>query len=59
MGGTLTAADISLFYLTDLYVRKYGGEFEATYPALATHHAKIAALPRIAAYLAGPLRPAK
>lgn len=29
------------------------------YPALMAHHAKIAALPGVAAYLAGPLRHAK
>jgi len=59
VGGALTVADIALFDLTAFYIQKYGGEFEAAYPALAAHHAKIAALPRIAAYLAGPLRPAK
>ncbi|PRW57978.1 flagellar associated [Chlorella sorokiniana] len=59
VGGALTVADIALFDLVSFYRQKFGGEFDATYPALVAHHAKIAALPRIAAYLAGPLRPAK
>ena len=59
MGGALTVADVALFDLTTFYRQKYGSEFDTAYPALVAHHAKIAALPRIAAYLASPLRPAK
>lgn len=56
MGGALTVADISLYDMTEFYLRKYGAKFGAAYPALVAHHAKIAGLPRIAAYLASPLR---
>lgn len=56
VGGALTVADISLYDMTEFYLRKYGAKFGAAYPALVAHHAKIAGLPRIAAYLASPLR---
>jgi len=43
----------------DLHLRILKAEVEAAYPALAAHHARVAALPGIAAYLASPRRSAK
>jgi len=43
----------------DLHLTKFGEQFEKQYPALVAHHAKIAALPTVAAYLASPNRMAK
>ncbi|KAL4434320.1 hypothetical protein ABPG75_000761 [Micractinium tetrahymenae] len=56
VGPSLTIADVALLDLTDLYLSKHADKFSLVYPALADHHAKIAALPRIAAYLASPRR---
>ncbi|KAL4429045.1 hypothetical protein ABPG77_006084 [Micractinium sp. CCAP 211/92] len=59
VGGKLSIADIILFNLVDMHKRVFGERFDQAYPALAAHHAKVAALPTVAAYLAGPNRPAK
>ena len=60
VGSKLTIVDLYLFDLTDAHHRVFGAEkFNAVYPAVGAHHAKIAALPAVAAYLASPLRSAK
>ncbi|KAL4423230.1 hypothetical protein ABPG77_000022 [Micractinium sp. CCAP 211/92] len=59
VGPSLTIADLALFDLTDLYLTKYGDKLRLVYPVLAAHYDKVAALPRIAAYLASPQRPSK
>lgn len=43
----------------DMHKLKFGERFDDAYPALVAHHAKIAALPTVAAYLAGPNRPSR
>ena len=52
-------ADLAIFDIVDLHLRILKAEVEAAYPALAAHHARVAALPGIAAYLASPRRSAK
>lgn len=47
----LPAADILLYDLTDLHTRALGPEFGSAYPQLAAHHAKLAAVPGLKAYL--------
>lgn len=59
VGPSLTVADLALFDLTDLYLTKYGDKLRLVYPVLTAHYDKVAALPRIAAYLASPQRPSK
>ena len=58
-GELLSVADIALFDMVDLLVRPAMGCAEALragFPALAALHAKVAALPPVAAYLASPAR---
>ncbi len=45
------AADVLVYELTDLHIRAFGSEFGSTYPLLEAHHAKLAAVPGIKAYL--------
>ena len=59
-GELLSVADIALFDMVDLLIRPaMGGCAEALragFPGLAALHAKVAALPPVAAYLASPAR---
>jgi glutathione S-transferase len=58
VGGTLTVADLALWYLLEL-VRDNGlGAALEQCPALTGFFGRIAARPKIAAYLASPRRPA-
>ncbi|KAL4443462.1 hypothetical protein ABPG75_011199 [Micractinium tetrahymenae] len=51
VGGKMSIADVLLFDLTDVHTRAFGAEFGSAYPELAAHHAKVAAVPGIKAYL--------
>ncbi|KAL4422233.1 hypothetical protein ABPG77_009708 [Micractinium sp. CCAP 211/92] len=51
VGGKMSIADVLVYELTDLHIRAFGSEFGSTYPLLEAHHAKLAAVPGIKAYL--------
>lgn len=55
-GSGMTVADIALWELCDLHMRIWPKEMAAEYPELAAHHAKVAAVPGVKAYLEGPQR---
>ncbi|MEM6744816.1 MAG: glutathione S-transferase family protein [Pseudomonadota bacterium] len=54
-GGRLSFADVVLAEATSHYAERDPGLFDP-YPQLAAHRERVCALPRIAAYLASPLR---
>lgn len=51
VGSGLTIADILLYDITDVHLRAFGVQFSGAYPDLVTHHARVAALPGIKAYV--------
>ena len=59
VGTSLSIADIAVFDVVDLHLRILDAEVRAAYPGLVTHHARVAAVPGVAKYLASPLRMAK
>ncbi|KAF8072903.1 Gstp1 [Scenedesmus sp. PABB004] len=59
VGAGLTAADLCVWEIVDLHLRVFKAEMEATYPLLCGHHARVAALPAVAAYLGSDRRLAK
>ena len=46
--------DLAIWEIVDLHLRIFNDELKAEFPDLVAFHAKIAAIPAIAAYLAGP-----
>jgi len=58
VGNSVTIADLTLFYLVDNFVKPMAKDVLANHPVIVAHHAHIAALPRIAAYLSSDRRPA-
>lgn len=58
VGEGVTVADLALYYLLEMLRDNGFGEAVDRYPALAAFAARIAARPRIAAYLSSPRRPA-
>ncbi len=57
VGDAVSVADIAVFDLVDLHLRILGEELRGWYGStLVAHHARVAALPGVAAYLASPLR---
>ncbi|CAG9466581.1 unnamed protein product [Pedinophyceae sp. YPF-701] len=59
VGTGLTIADLQLWEIVDIHLHIAGDELRANYPALIAHHERIAQLPGIKEYLAGPLRMAQ
>lgn len=61
LGSKLTVADIAVFDVMESQIHGMGlgEEFKAKYPALMAHHAAVAALPNIAAFLSSQNRPGK
>ncbi|KAG2484597.1 hypothetical protein HYH03_016638 [Edaphochlamys debaryana] len=55
-GEGLTLADLAVWEITDLHLRIFEKELKDSYPELMTFQAKIADLPGIKEYLAGPKR---
>ena len=58
VGRALTVADLALWYLLELLRDNGFGEPLDRFPALVAFAGRIAARPRLAAYLASPRRPA-
>jgi glutathione S-transferase len=58
VGKRLSIADVQLFDLLDINAKSTvaGPELAKFYPNLLAYHARIAAVPEIKAYLAGPQR---
>lgn len=57
VGSGVTIADVAVFDIVDLHMRILGEEMKKWYgETLVAHHARVAALPGVAAYLASPLR---
>lgn len=56
VGDSLSIADIAVFDIVDLHLRIFDAEMRAAYPGLTAHHARVTAIPGVAAYLASPLR---
>jgi len=59
VGSKLSIADFMLFDIMDMHVRIFEDKVTSEYPDLGKHHAKVAALPRVAAYLSSDRRPQK
>lgn len=60
VGGKLSLADTALFDIFDLHIRPAAfPEIATRFPNLAAVHAKVGAVPSIAAYLSSAQRPAK
>lgn len=61
VGASVSIADIQLFDVVDLHLRDaiFGDLLRQTYPLLAAHHDRFAAIPAIASYLSSPLRQQK
>ena len=57
VGDEVSYADLALFYIVEV-MRDNGFTAPSRYPLILAHSARAAALPRIAAYLASPRRPA-
>lgn len=54
VGAQATVADFAMYELFGLYLRVFEKRFAEAWPRLAAHHAKIGAIPAIAAYVASP-----
>lgn len=54
VGSQATVADFALYEMFELNVRIFGDRIKGEWPALAAHHAKIAAIPEIKAYMSSP-----
>eukprot|EP00051_Salpingoeca_urceolata_P009027 m.110769 g.110769 ORF g.110769 m.110769 type:complete len:223 (+) comp16076_c0_seq3:140-808(+) len=61
VGDKLSIADLQLFDLVDLHLRDalFPTQMRETFPKLAEHHDRIAAIKEIAAYLGSEQRPSK
>jgi glutathione S-transferase len=55
----LSIADVLVWDMFDLLARIFPDTLAAAYPDLAAHHAKLAAVPGVKAYLESPLRLSK
>ena len=51
---TALQGDLAIWEIIDLHLRIFADELKAEYPDLVTFHGKVAGIPAIAAYLAGP-----
>lgn len=56
VGTGLTVADIMVFDIVDMHVRIWGTQFTDQFPQLNELHAKVAAVPGVAAYLSSGRR---